>query len=371
MVVATPRFLAKLAAQLWPSDTEQQNRFVQALLSPTPLPTGIAWCRPRPEPLPFPVLPPLAWQPPWVDRVAPEVQPGRHPLHNRGYYYCLDMSSVFAGAVLEAIPVAQPVVIDLCAAPGGKSVLAWRYLHPSLLIANEPIGKRVRTLLSNWRRCRIPGVVVQQDPATLAQHLAQTADVVIVDAPCSGQSLLAKGMKNPGCFHPRTVQFNRQRQRRILAQAQQLLKPGGYLAYMTCTYSPEENEENCQWLMTHFPELQPVGVPALAAAQSHLVAFPCYRLWPQGGEGAGAFTCLWQWLREGTGAAVDRDWLRQVQVSPARRAMQINGNEKGVGDGERDKFKDVPLNGDDYERNPDDFSPADESPAGGGGPVLE
>ncbi|MCS7030517.1 MAG: RsmB/NOP family class I SAM-dependent RNA methyltransferase [Gloeomargarita sp. SKYG116] len=373
MVVAAPvpRFLAKLANQLWPDDGETQTRFTQALLDPQPLPTGIAWCRPRPEPLPFPVLPALTWQPSWVDRLAPDVQPGRHPLHNRGYYYCLDMSSVFAGAVLGAIAVAQPVVIDLCAAPGGKSVLAWRYLQPGLLIANEPIGKRVRTLLSNWRRCRIPGVVVQQDPATLAQRLAHTADVVIVDAPCSGQSLLAKGVKNPGCFHPRIVRWNRQRQRKILAHAVQLLKPGGYLAYMTCTYSLEENEANGQWLLTHFPDLQPIAVPLLAAYQSPWADFPCYRLWPQTGEGAGAFTCLWQLQLAGPEAQVDWEWLQQVNMSAAPVEIQINSDETGGGENAHDKVKDRPPDGDSNEPSTDDFPSADESPAGGGGHVLE
>ncbi|MCS6781970.1 MAG: RsmB/NOP family class I SAM-dependent RNA methyltransferase [Gloeomargarita sp. SKYBB_i_bin120] len=371
MVLATPipRFLAKLAAQLWPEETETQARFAQALLSPQPLATGLAWCRPRPEVLPFPVLPPLRWQPDWVDRVCPDLQPGRHPLHNRGYYYCLDMSSVFAGAVLGAISIPHPVVIDLCAAPGGKSVLAWRHLQPSLLIANEPIGKRVRTLLSNWRRCRIPGVVLQQDPATLAQHLAHTADVVIVDAPCSGQSLLAKGAKNPGCFHPRTIRFNRQRQRRILAWAMQLLKPGGYLAYMTCTYSLEENEENAQWLLRQDPHLVPVPVPALSEAQSHLAAFPCYRLWPHGGEGAGAFTALWQWQTTGPGNPLDWEWVQQAAVS--RRPMQINCNEPDVGETGHDKVEEGSPDGNGDERSPDDFSAADESPEGGGGHVLE
>jgi len=94
-----------------------------------------------------------------------------------------------------------------------------------------------------------------------------------------------------------------------------LVKPGGYLAYMTCTYSPQENEENCRWLMTQYPGLQPVVVPDLAFAQSHVAEFPCYRCWPQAGMGAGAFTCLWHVRRQGAGANLPWSWLAQVAVA--------------------------------------------------------
>jgi 16S rRNA C967 or C1407 C5-methylase (RsmB/RsmF family) len=312
---AVPRFLAKLAADLWPDDPQAQIAFTRALQTPLPSAPAIVWCRDRPEPSPFPVLPPYPWQPAWVDRLPPQVQPGRHDYHAQGYYYCMDVSSVFAGAVLGAIPIPEPVVVDVCAAPGGKAVLAWRYLQPRLLLANEPIGKRLGMLVGNLRRCRVAGVVLCQDSQQLATHLAHTADVVVVDAPCSGQSLLAKGEKNPGCFHPLTIRKNVNRQRRILANAVRLVKPGGYLAYMTCTYSPQENEENCRWLMTQYPGLQPVVVPDLAFAQSHVAEFPCYRCWPQAGMGAGAFTCLWHVRRQGAGANLPWSWLAQVAVA--------------------------------------------------------
>ncbi|MEN9214477.1 MAG: RsmB/NOP family class I SAM-dependent RNA methyltransferase [Gloeomargarita sp. DG02_4_bins_56] len=304
-----PRFLAKLAAQIWPADPAAQDGFIGALQHPQPLTPAIVWCRPRPEPPLFPVLDPAPWQPAWVDRLPAGSQPGRHPAHAQGDYYCLDLSSVFAAAVLSAIAIPNPVVLDVCAAPGGKAVLAWRWLHPQVLLVNETIGKRVGMLVSNVRRCHVPAIVLSQDSAVLAENLAQTADVVLVDAPCSGQSLLAKGEKNPGCFHPLTVNHNRKRQRRILAQAAQLVKPGGYLAYMTCTYSPEENEANGRWFQQQFPRWQAVKVPLLAAWQSHLADFPCYRLWPQTGWGAGAFTCLWQAQDRGAGAAIPWDWL--------------------------------------------------------------
>jgi 16S rRNA C967 or C1407 C5-methylase (RsmB/RsmF family) len=135
--------------------------------------------------------------------------------------------------------------------------------------------------------------------------------VVIVDAPCSGQSLLAKGAKAPGCFHPVTINKNANRQKRILANAAQLVAPQGYLAYMTCTYSVEENEQVIEWLLERFPRLRPVVIPHLATHQSSLSSLPCYRLWPQTGLGAGAFTILLQNTEMDVPQAIPFDFFQQ------------------------------------------------------------
>jgi 16S rRNA C967 or C1407 C5-methylase (RsmB/RsmF family) len=115
--------------------------------------------------------------------------------------------------------------------------------------------------------------------------------MVIVDAPCSGQSLLARGKESPGCFHPATINMNSNRQKRIVANAAKLVAPGGCLAYMTCTYSEKENEDVVRWLHKRFPQLTPQSVAALAGRESKLAEFPCYRLWPHE-EGAGAFAAI-------------------------------------------------------------------------------
>ena len=142
-------------------------------------------------------------------------------------------------------------------------------------------------------------------------------DLVIVDAPCSGQSLLAKGEKAPGCFHPTAINKSANRQKRIIANSAQLVAPQGYLAYMTCTYSPAENEQVCQWFMSKFPHFVPVQVDDLAAYQSHLTDIPCYRLFPQDRLGAGAFTALWRNSQEG-----DRKNLDLTNLS-LLKAMRI------------------------------------------------
>ena len=180
-------------------------------------------------------------------------------------------------------------------------------------MCNEAIRKRVKILIANLKRCGVTGArVMNLDPAAMVgdgrrsvsrdlrspasgtASLADSADLVLVDAPCSGQSLLAKGQKVPGCFHPVTLKRNASRQKRILAAAAALVRPGGHLAYMTCTYATEENEQVGRWLMKKFPAFQPVAVPHLADYQSSLSDWPCYRLWPHLGLGAGAFTSLWR-----------------------------------------------------------------------------
>ncbi|MEG5173865.1 hypothetical protein [Microcoleus sp. B3-D7] len=80
--------------------------------------------------------------------------------------------------------------------------------------------------------------------------MPQTANLVIVDAPCTGQSLLAKGDKAPGCFHHVTINSNANRQKRIFANSAKIVAPQGYLVYMTCTYSTAENEQVSEWLLS-------------------------------------------------------------------------------------------------------------------------
>jgi 16S rRNA C967 or C1407 C5-methylase (RsmB/RsmF family) len=292
--------LLKLSHKLFTTSTSEQEAFLQALINPQPYPPCILWMQPRPHPFPFATEPPLPWQADFIDRLAMDTAAGAHPLHQAGGYYCLDFSSVFAAATLQALPEKPTVVFDLCAAPGGKSLFAWRLLQPDLLICNETINKRVGMLIGNLKRCGVePTIVLSTDPSHLALRLAHTANLVIVDAPCSGQSLLAKGEQAAGCFHPVTIKQNAQRQKRILACAAQLVAPQGFLAYMTCTFSPAENEQVGQWLVRKFPQFEPWPIPHLAAYQSHLSEMPCYRLWPHAHIGAGAFTMLFYNTRTG------------------------------------------------------------------------
>ncbi|MEG4028919.1 hypothetical protein QUA06_12480 [Microcoleus sp. POL8_C6] len=186
------------------------------------------------------------------------------------------------------------LILDMCTAPGGKSIFSWKTLNPEFLLCNEAIGKRIGMFISNLRRCQILPSAANVDSKILAERMPQTANLVIVDAPCTGQSLLAKGDKAPGCFHHVTINSNANRQKIILANSAKIVAPQGYLAYMTCTYSTAENEQFSQWLLSKFPDFQPASVPHLEKYRSHLTEIPCYRMWPQDRLGAGAFTVLFQ-----------------------------------------------------------------------------
>jgi len=221
------------------------------------------------------------WVPPWVGLPDPSC----------GAAYGLDLSSVWAAMVLSAAGPVR-VLLDLCASPGGKSVLAARALGPGLQVANEVSGKRLGPLRHNLARCGVRAFTQRQEVGWWADHAAAAFDLVLVDAPCSGQSLVARGIENRGCFHPAVIDGNAHRQRGILARAAACVAPGGWLAYLTCTYSLEENERSVAWFLKKHAGWSAVEVPQLAAWRSPHAAVPCHRLGPHQGLGAGGFSCL-------------------------------------------------------------------------------
>ncbi|BAT54438.1 hypothetical protein NOS3756_34070 [Nostoc sp. NIES-3756] len=306
--------LLKLARRLF-ENLDQQEEFINALIAPQPFNPCILWCQNKPHNLPFSIESPLSWQPSFVDRLHLGEKPGQYSLHHQGYFYCLDFSSVFAASILLTIPQSVRLVFDMCAAPGGKSIFAWQALHPELTICNEVIGKRLGMLISNLKRCHIsPSFVVNRDSSIFAEHIPLSSNLVLVDAPCTGQSLLAKGEKAPGCFHPTAINKSANRQKRIIANSAQLVSPQGYLAYMTCTYSPEENEQVCEWFLSRFPRFQAIKINHLEEYQSHLTTIPCYRLFPQHRLGAGAFTVLFQNTDEGQSKEIEQDILEDLGI---------------------------------------------------------
>ncbi|MBW4613664.1 MAG: RsmB/NOP family class I SAM-dependent RNA methyltransferase [Desmonostoc vinosum HA7617-LM4] len=306
--------LLKLSRRLF-TNSEEQEIFIQALIHPQPFQPCILWCKQKPDISPFLVEIPTSWQPPFIDRLQFGEKPGQHPLHEQGYFYCLDFSSVFAAATLLTIPHQISLAFDMCAAPGGKSVFAWKALQPDLLISNEVIGKRLGMLISNLKRCHIaPSVVVNRDSSVFGELISFSSNLVIVDAPCTGQSLLAKGEKAPGCFHPIAINKSANRQKRIIANSAKIVAPQSYLAYMTCTYSPEENEQVCEWLLERFPHFQAIEISYLSKYQSHLTKIPCYRMFPQDRLGAGAFTVLLKNTDENEGEKVDLDVISSMYI---------------------------------------------------------
>ncbi|MCL2695587.1 MAG: RsmB/NOP family class I SAM-dependent RNA methyltransferase [Clostridiales bacterium] len=175
--------------------------------------------------------------------VPPELSSGRHPLHAAGLYYLQEASAQLPAELLEVEPGMN--VLDLCAAPGGKSTqIAGKLQGSGVLVANEVSASRAKVLLGNIERLGITNAVVtQMEPEALARALPEAFDRVLVDAPCSGEGMFRKDPAAIAHWSPAQVCACARRQSKILSAAARTLKSGGRLVYATCTFSREENED--------------------------------------------------------------------------------------------------------------------------------
>lgn len=169
---------------------------------------------------------------------------------------------MFVGHVLRSLPELSEVesALDLCASPGGKTTLLAENLpHNALLVANEPVRSRVRVLADNVDRWGADNIVVTNNDPAVFERLAGFFDIVLVDAPCSGEGLFRKDVASRAQWSEANAHMCSLRQRRILMDAWSCLKPGGVLIYSTCTLNPAENEENIAWLSSQH-KVEPVKV---------------------------------------------------------------------------------------------------------------
>lgn len=175
------------------------------------------------------------------------------PLFHAGCYYVQEASSMFVEQVLRQYIIGPVKMLDLCAAPGGKSTHARSVLpEGSLLVANEVIRNRSQILAENLTKWGHPDVVVtNNDPADFSA-LQSFFDVVLTDVPCSGEGMFRKDPVAVEEWSPENVEICWQRQRRIIGDIWNTLKPGGILIYSTCTFNTKEDEENARWLQQEY-----------------------------------------------------------------------------------------------------------------------
>lgn len=193
----------------------------------------------------------------WADEAYyfdENVRPGKHPYHEMGLYYIQEPSAMSAAALLAPKPGMR--VLDLCAAPGGKSTQLATYLGDSgLLVSNEINTQRSRILSQNIERMGIKNAIVtNEDSFVLASHFPGFFNAIQVDAPCSGEGMFRKLPEAIEQWSMENVAICAARQKEILDNAAVMLKPGGTIVYSTCTFSKEENEDVIEYFLERHPD---------------------------------------------------------------------------------------------------------------------
>lgn len=220
------------------------------------------------------------------------------PALHAGAYYVQEASSMFLEQALKITGIEKPQrVLDLCASPGGKSAHAISMLHPdSLLVSNEAIRGRTAVLVENITKWGHPNVVVTQNDPAEFQRLPGFFDVILADAPCSGEGLFRK---DPDAMLEWSLQHTglcASRQQRIIHDVWPALKPGGYLIYSTCTYNNQENIANTERFSQELPmafcELSPDPAWNIEVVKRGNAIG--YQLFPHRLRGEGFFLCIMQ-----------------------------------------------------------------------------
>lgn len=224
------------------------NSFVEALDAPLPTSVRINPLKTYAQPSLSPVL--------WSSRgyyLSERIPFTFDPLFHAGSYYVQEASSMFVEQILKTF-VDKPVkLLDLCAAPGGKTTLALSVLpQGSFVVANEYMPQRSQILTENIIKWGSSNVIVTNNTPADYGKLRHTFDVIIVDAPCSGEGMFRKDQEALVQWSVDNVALCVERQKSILSEVWSALKPGGVIIYSTCTYNVEENEDIAQFMVDEF-----------------------------------------------------------------------------------------------------------------------
>ena len=216
---------------------------------------------------------------PWADNgyyydADAEHRPGKHPYHEAGAYYIQEASAMIPASLCPPTPGDK--VLDLCAAPGGKTTqLAAALSGQGLLVANEIHPQRASILSQNVERMGITNAVVTcHAPQELVEHFSLFFDKIVVDAPCSGEGMFRKEEQALSMWSQDNVDLCAARQKDILESAAKMLAPDGYLTYSTCTFAPEENEGVIFSFLESHPEfevIEPINPAVRACIEEGIV----------------------------------------------------------------------------------------------------
>lgn len=247
---------------------------------------------------------------------------GHHPYHAAGLYYLQEPSAMAVAEVLAPQPGER--VLDLCAAPGGKATHIVSLMRDrGLLVANDIHPRRVRALAENLERWGATNVaILNETPDRLALHFPAFFDRVLVDAPCSGEGMFRRSESARADWSVEHVRGCAKRQREILASAARMVRPGGWLCYVTCTFSPEENEGVVATFLDEHPDFEIIepsrypgfdrGHPEWVEASQPLER--AVRVWPHQVPGEGHFIALMQRV---SGEVAPPERIRPAEAPPA------------------------------------------------------
>lgn len=236
--------------------------------------------------------------------ITREEFPGSLACHHSGAIYMQDISAM---STVCAVDVPNGAcVLDCCSAPGGKtSQLAAAVGESGVVVANEYDKKRCRVLQGNIERMGAKNTVVcNLDTAVLAEVYPEKFDIVLCDAPCSGEGMFRKNPRAIEEWSEENVKMCAERQREILTNVAKCVKPGGQLLYSTCTFSLEENEENVAWFLLSYKDFELVDVSdalkrntsdgIMLDSARHIDMTRCRRIYPHKSLGEGQFIALFR-----------------------------------------------------------------------------
>lgn len=247
-------------------------------------------------------------------------KPAKHPFYFAGLYYLQEPSAMTPAEVLPVSPGDR--VLDICAAPGGKSTeLAVKLGDEGLLVSNDISVSRAQALLKNIELFGVKNaLVLAEDPKKLVKYFPEYFDKILIDAPCSGEGMFRKEPSVIRSWEEHGNAFFVNLQKQITEYALKMLKPGGMLVYSTCTFSPEEDEKIIEHIRTLSPEIEILDIPnryeAFAPGVSEDPEYrKCARLYPFRIDGEGHFVTL---MKKGDAetslTAVQTDTVKPVRL---------------------------------------------------------
>lgn len=234
---------------------------------------------------------------PWIENgfyYDEGAKPARHPYYYAGLYYLQEPSAMTPASLLPVEP--GDCVLDLCAAPGGKSTeLAARLCGRGLLFSNDISNSRAKALLKNLEMAGAGNICVTSEaPEKLAQYLEGFFDKILVDAPCSGEGMFRRDSDMVKSWMEKGPDYYRPIQTAILNEAVRMLKPGGLLLYSTCTFDETEDEGVIRSILESHSDMSLVSLPKKEGFEPGVGLTECVRLYPHRMEGEGHFIALMQ-----------------------------------------------------------------------------